>query len=486
MNMLNIKNEKLISSWKRSKQYGACLSKAKEAILEEQELRLHKEKNEKFLREVQPTMMQLAHSLKSSNSIVVLSNSSGILLHSMGDPAFLKDTEKIYLKDGAYWSERIRGTNSAGTIAIEKEPLAVIGKDHYLESHHMLYCVGSPIFDPCGELQAVLNISGHADLYHPSMFGMVDMIARKIENRILFRNHDEKIVISFYPNEKIEFEALLEIDKHGQIIGSNQEARSLLALNKQSHTTIYLNDIFIIPETLFEKSNSNTKAVHIEAINGKKLFASIAVNSIPSKFDLSAANNKRHDDNKQRQHGAFSAIYGRDERLLHALSLAKRVAKTDYTVVIIGESGTGKELLSQAIHEESLRSNQPFVALNCGAITKSLANSELFGYEAGAFTGAKQGGQAGVFEQANGGTLFLDEIAELPMDVQVALLRVLQDFHVNRIGSAKSVKVDVRLITATNDNLWKKVEEGAFRADLFFRLQGVHIELPPFRERSDR
>src|SRR5699024_5584844 len=233
-------------------------------------------------------------------------------------------------------------------------------------------------------------------------------------------------------NEKIEFEALLEIDKHGQIIGSNREARSLLALNKQSHTAIYLNDIFKRPETLFETSNSNTKAVHIDASNGKKLFAAIAVNTIPSSPYLSAANNKRHDDNKQRQH-AFSTIYGRDECLLHALSLAKKVAKTDYTVVIIGESGTGKELLSQAIHEESLRSNQPFVALNCGAITKSLANSELFGYEAGAFTGAKQGGQAGVFEQANGGTLFLDEIAELPMDVQVALLRVLQDFHVNRI-----------------------------------------------------
>src|SRR5699024_11734415 len=114
------------------------------------------------------------------------------------------------------------------------------------------------------------------------------------------------------------------------------------------------------------------------------------------------------------------------------------------------------------IHKTQITTFFPYTTL-FRSITKSLANSELFGYEAGAFTGAKQGGQAGVFEQANGGTLFLDEIAELPMDVQVALLRVLQDFHVKRIGSAKSVKVDVRLITATNDNLWKKVEEGTFR-----------------------
>ena len=124
--------------------------------------------------------------------------------------------------------------------------------------------------------------------------------------------------------------------------------------------------------------------------------------------------------------------------------------------------------------------------MNCGAITKSLASSELFGYEPGAFTGAKQTGQAGVFEQANGGTLFLDEIAELSMEIQIALLRVLQDFQIKRIGSTKAKKVDVRLITATHKDLWKKVEEGTFRADLFFRLQGIHIQLPPFRERSDR
>ncbi|HLR67949.1 sigma-54-dependent Fis family transcriptional regulator [Virgibacillus alimentarius] len=486
--MSNFMNENLKGSWKRSEQYGACILKAKEAILEDKELRQHKEKGEKLLRTVHPTIEQLAHSLKSSNSVVVISNPSGILLHSMGDPAFLKDTEKIYLKDGACWSEQVRGTNSAGTVAMEQKPLAVIGKDHYLKSHHMLYCVGSPIFDPYGNLQAVLNVSGHADLYHPMTFGMVDVIARKIENWLLVRTQEEKMIISLYPEEKGIFEALIAINKHGQIIGVNREARTLLSLEKQGGKEMNINDIFKRPERIFDESvNGDGKMIQIESKNHKKLLASV-VNSSPKLFSMNQSNKveKRYAQPKINKRFTFSNIHGEDEHFVHALSLAKRVAETDYTVVVTGESGTGKEMVSQAIHEASSRSAQPFVALNCGAITKSLAGSELFGYEGGAFTGAKQKGQAGVFEQANGGTLFLDEIAELPMDIQITLLRVLQDFQIKRIGSTKSIAVDVRLITATNKDLWKKVEEGSFRADLFFRLQGIHIQLPPFRKRSDR
>lgn len=486
--MPTLKNEGLVRSWERSKQYGACILKAKEAILEDYVLRQHKEKKENFLKAIHPTMEQLAQSLKTSSSIVVISNPSGILLHSMGDPAFLKDTEKIYLKDGASWSEQVRGTNSAGTIAIEKKPLAIIGEDHYLHSHHMLYCVGSPIFDPYGNLQAVLNVSGHADLYHPSLFGMVDVIARKIENWMLIRNQEDKMVISLYPKERKKFEALLSVNSHGQVIGANREARSLLPLEKQRDKVIYMDDLFYQPEKIFDTSvRFDEEAIQVKSINNKELFASVVIHSNAKAFSINTiTNQKQRKSSTQNKQFTFTDIHGRDKHFLHALTLAEKVAKTDYTVVIIGESGTGKEMVSQAIHEASFRSNKPFVALNCGAITKTLASSELFGYEAGAFTGAKQTGQAGVFEQANGGTLFLDEIAELSTDIQVALLRVLQDFRVKRIGGTKTVEVDVRLITATHDNLWEKVEAGTFRADLFFRLQGIHIELPPFRERSDR
>ncbi|WP_245553046.1 sigma 54-interacting transcriptional regulator [Brevibacillus massiliensis] len=183
---------------------------------------------------------------------------------------------------------------------------------------------------------------------------------------------------------------------------------------------------------------------------------------------------------------SFYDIYGRDEKFQAAIRLAKRAAATDYTVMLSGESGTGKDIVSQAIHLASMRSNKPYVAINCGAIPKSLLESKLFVYEAGAFTGAKQSGQPGKIEQAHGGTLFLDEIAEMPPEMQVALLRVLQDFTVTRIGGIKPIQVDVRIITATHADLWKNVQEGKFRADLFYRLQGVQVTLPPLREREDR
>ncbi|MFM1652551.1 sigma-54 interaction domain-containing protein [Brevibacillus sp. B_LB10_24] len=182
----------------------------------------------------------------------------------------------------------------------------------------------------------------------------------------------------------------------------------------------------------------------------------------------------------------FHDIYGKDEKLQAAIRLAKRAVATDYTVMLSGESGTGKDIVSQAIHLSSMHSSKPYVAINCGAIPKSLLESELFGYEAGSFTGAKQSGQAGKIEQAHRGTLFRDEIAEMPPEMQVALLRVLQDFTVTRIGGTKPIQVDVRIITATHVDLWKNVQEGKFRADLFYRLQGVQVTLPPLREREDR
>ena len=354
----NIMNKQLVSSWERSEQFGACLLKAKEAILEAHELRRYKEENEQFLKTIYPTTEQLAHSLKTSKSIVVISCPSGILLHSMGDPSFLKDTEKIYLQDGACWSEQVRGTNSAGTISIEKKPLAVIGKDHYLTSHHMLYCVGSPIFDPYGNLQAVLNISGHADLYHPTMFGMVDIISRKIENWMLICNKGRDTILSLFPKERNEFAALLSINSHGQITGANREARSLLQLETKKE--IYIEEVIDQPHKLFNRSVCHEEeVVQVESIHNKKLFVSVLFHSqsrgVPTK-SVSKETTETF-EMKDKKHFTFGKLYGNDKQFIHALTLAKKVAKTDYTVVITGESGTGKELLSQAIHEASDRSH---------------------------------------------------------------------------------------------------------------------------------
>ncbi|GAB6154325.1 hypothetical protein JCM17380_30750 [Desulfosporosinus burensis] len=172
-----------------------------------------------------------------------------------------------------------------------------------------------------------------------------------------------------------------------------------------------------------------------------------------------------------------------------AMTLLKQkmqlVAATDSTIIITGESGTGKELFARAIHEESHRKNGPFIAINCGAIPDALLESELFGYEEGAFTGASRGGKPGKFEQADGGTIFLDEIGDMPMHLQVKLLRVLQEVKIDRIGGVKPVWVDVRIIAATNRNLEEMIKEKLFRSDLFYRLSVIPFYIPPLRERKE-
>lgn len=178
-------------------------------------------------------------------------------------------------------------------------------------------------------------------------------------------------------------------------------------------------------------------------------------------------------------------IIGKSEGIYKALDMAKVVAGADTTVLILGESGTGKELMARYIHEHSTRIKGPFVAINCGAIPKDLAENELFGYERGAFTGATEKMRPGKFEQANHGTILLDEIGELSLDIQVRLLRVLQERKFYRLGGQKEISVDVRVVASTNKSLEKMVEEGTFREDLYYRLNVANIILPPLRERGD-
>ncbi len=181
----------------------------------------------------------------------------------------------------------------------------------------------------------------------------------------------------------------------------------------------------------------------------------------------------------------FDDIVAESEQTRNIISYARKVARTDSTVLLTGESGTGKEVFAQSIHSYSLRRDQHFVAVNCGAIPESLIESELFGYEDGAFTGSRKGGRTGKFEQAKGGTLFLDEIGEMPVNMQVKLLRTLQEGTIMRVGGDEPIPVNVRIIAATNKNLQQEVNNGAFRLDLFYRLNVIHIAIPPLRERTD-
>ncbi|WP_373895742.1 sigma-54 interaction domain-containing protein [Virgibacillus sp. CBA3643] len=179
----------------------------------------------------------------------------------------------------------------------------------------------------------------------------------------------------------------------------------------------------------------------------------------------------------------FSRLKGNSIPLQQTIQIASKAAKTDATTLVLGESGTGKEICARAIHEASLRKDGPFIPVNCGAIPEALFESELFGYEGGAFTGADKKGKIGKIEMANGGTLFLDEVGELPLDMQVKLLRVLQENIIYKVGSSSGKPVDVRFIAATNQNLEQQMQEKQFRSDLFYRLNVIQITMPPLRQR---
>lgn len=251
---------------------------------------------------------------------------------------------------------------------------------------------------------------------------------------------------------------------------------------------------------------SELKASGIQAIVGAGLITDLAVEagltgifmysatSIRQAFDdaLEIARLTRLESQRGRHHPAADALRTKHglsdlrgesavmESTRRAISL---FARSPATVLLQGETGTGKELAAQAIHSESPRARQPFVAVNCGAIAESLLESELFGYDEGAFTGARRGGHAGLFEAANRGTLFLDEIGEMPLNLQTRLLRVLEEREIVRVGGVRPVAVDVRIVSATHCDLEARIREGKFRSDLFYRLAVLRLQLPPLRER---
>ena len=178
-------------------------------------------------------------------------------------------------------------------------------------------------------------------------------------------------------------------------------------------------------------------------------------------------------------------LIGDSPKIKSILHKSHQIASVNTPILLTGETGTGKELIARYIHEVSSKKDKPFIAINCGAMQKELIGSELFGYESGTFTGGRKEGKKGKFEEANGGTIFLDEIGEMPIDLQVHLLRVLQEKEITRLGSSKTIKIDVKVIAATNQNLEEMIDNGLFRRDLFFRLNVISFTLPSLRERKE-
>ena len=304
------------------------------------------------------------------------------------------------------------------------------------------------------------------------------------------------------------FDAMCMIDERERVIIWNEQAENLYGIKKKEilgkAITLFFTNLVVtkvlrdrVPVTGAYHQPCPGTYVIINAypvlLNGKVIGSISVERDITSMVvlnrELIKANN-RADTLKEKiekiNHTGdpFQEIYGRSERFRELLRLAKKVAATDAAVLLYGESGTGKEVIARALHKGGSRRDKPFVPINCGAIPYSLFESELFGYEGGAFTGAEKSGKPGKFALAHGGTLFLDEISELHPDLQVKLLRVLQDQLYFPVGGSAPRQVDTRIIAATNQNLEQLVRAGKFRKDLYYRLNVVTLKIPPLRERK--
>lgn len=294
---------------------------------------------------------------------------------------------------------------------------------------------------------------------------------------------------------------VLAIDAYGKIVIANAAAAALAGMSEAALCRKNLQELLEDPSVLDELIANAFRVPSREVIlSGEPFMMDVTPVSEPFSADLARIGQTvgavltlhaprriggRLHALQHSEDSSFHSIIGESEQIRSLKAKAQRVAAVDAPLLITGETGTGKEMLAQACHGASARSAAPFLELNCAALPESLAESELFGYMAGAFTGAQRGGKPGLFEMADGGTVFLDEIGEMSLYLQAKLLRFLNDGKFRRIGGDKEVKVNVRIISATHRNLHKMVQEGLFREDLFYRLNVLHLEMPALRERPD-
>lgn len=460
-------------------------------------------RNEHWLQVADMYLNELFTFVKGSGYMMILTDSKGCILRLWGDDVILKEAAKLSMSVGALMDERSVGTNAMGTAIKENAPIQVTAKEHFIGAYHRWTCSAAPFHDVEGALIGTVNLTGNSELVHPHTLGLVVAAVKAIENHLQNNLVQKQLfdsnMYAFAMMNNLSY-GVFAVDLNEDIHWVNDTAcntlniRRLLLLNQpinkffkewnQARKSVLSGKSFkdeeghfLLRELKDEKFLFN--AYSIKTAEQEILGYLITFREYSSMLKLV----NKYTGSQARY--TFDNIIGQSKVIKETLRNAKTIADSPSTVLITGDSGTGKEVFAQAIHNASSRRDAGFVALNCGAISPSLIESELFGYDDGAFTGAKKGGNPGKFELANNGTLFLDEIGEMPMDMQVRLLRAIQEGSVQRIGSDKTTRVDVRIIAATNKNLEEEVKQGRFRLDLFYRLNVIPIRVPSLSERKE-
>jgi PAS domain S-box-containing protein len=491
----------ILASWERCKAKGLDATSRSVDVLvcEPAELNRRLEQNASLLEIAEPLLNSLVNVLEETHMDVCIADCDGIVIRMISD----NDIESRISAIGEHFDEDAAGTNCVNLALRHRKPVSVIGAQHYFQQNHRYAGYAAPIEGDTNKLQGAIGIFVQLEHMSDYMISIVTTAAKAIENGIaLFRSNE---MIYRQNNEKEDIldsvtDGIIYVDNNLIITHANHQFTKLTGLEKEK---LVGNDFGIIkmtprihsladpevrPHNNLQVKLHGTEKTYNCLLNhhmvedrtgdrGKTIWIFTTTDEIREMADKINAENHAF--------FTFDSIIGKSGVLLECIELAKKVADHDARVIIEGESGTGKEIFAQAIHNRSSRSDGPFVAVDCGAIPRELLESEIFGYEEGAYTGARKGGHRGKFELAHRGTLFLDEISNMPLDMQVKLLRVLQDSRIVRIGGYNPIQVDVQVIAATNQDLANEVDAGTFREDLYYRLNVVHIKLPPLRERKD-
>lgn len=441
------------------------------------------EREHVLIANARPVMEYVFAQTRNSGSMVVLADTRGMLLQTLGDADFLDRANRVVLAPGAYWDERYRGTNAIGTALAEHTPVVVHGGEHYLERNGFLTCAAAPIVAPDGHVLGVLDISGEQRSRHPHTFGLVRAAAQMIENRLFDVYHGDGLRLRFHTLAEgigTVAEGVAALSDDGWIVGANQAGLALLGLAPSDlGATSLMRVLGVQVSNLVDWAKRRPGEAQLleRAHGGGRLFVRVEPGRRPLANSVKPAQAPITD--------ALTKLDTGDAVMREAITRARRMLGKPIPVLIQGESGVGKELFARAMHEAGPRRSQAFVAINCSELPESLIEAELFGYEAGAFTGARRNGVRGRIREAHGGTLFLDEIGDMPLSLQSRLLRVIQERKVTPLGGGKAESVDFVLLCATNRHLKTEVEAGRFRTDLYYRINGLTLTLPALRERSD-
>lgn len=493
-------NQQIVHSWHRCRLAEVDpINGGSEKIISVKKI---ENRSEQLLALAMPIMDTLYHCLQGSEFVIVLIDKEGYILKIIGDLKELRQADRIRFGPGANWAEDCVGTNAIGTALTLGQPVQVTGAEHFCESHHLWTCSAAPIRKQNGEIIGFLDISGPRERANAHQLGLIVAAAHAIEERIVLDEsyrqiHDINKYLEAILNSVSD--GIIAVNGQGLITGINKVAARGFRCNPKELIGKPLSAVTQHRGRLQNFFNSKAagrfeQEITLKMPGGKRSYVAKACPVLNEKNDskgfvltfsptpktLPYPHSAKSTDTKF----SFCDIIGESSLLRQSMEKAKRVAQGPSTVLILGESGTGKELFAQAIHNASDYKFGPFVSVNCGAIPTELIQSELFGYKEGSFTGAKRGGCAGKFVSANGGTLFLDEIGEMPLEMQINLLRVLEEEAVVPVGGKRAIPINVRIIAATNRSLFDEVSKGSFREDLYYRLNVISIALPPLRARE--